>query len=144
MIARVAMAAPIELAVNGFPFGAITAAPALRHRSARRMSAVMQIVPANRPLGDPVVGSVESVADDHAVDEIVRRHADRAVADDRHRHAVAEGDLVDLLLDRAGVGIDKDADHRAWSCFFFFHAGFLRGGSGACPSLRPSLPRAWR
>ncbi len=46
MIARVAIAAPIELAVNGLPVGAITVAPALRHRSARRISAVTTMLAA--------------------------------------------------------------------------------------------------
>src|SRR6187551_1206828 len=40
MIARVAIAAPIELVVNGLPLGEITVAPALRQRSASRMSVV--------------------------------------------------------------------------------------------------------
>jgi hypothetical protein len=37
-------------------------------------------------------------------------HADPAVADHRDRHGAAEGDLIDLVLDRTGVGIDEDAD----------------------------------
>ena len=37
-------------------------------------------------------------------------HADAVVADDAHRHAAAEGDLVDLLLHRAGIRIHEDAD----------------------------------
>src|SRR3546814_10984258 len=41
MIALVAIAEPIELGVNGLPFGAMTLAPALRQRSASRISAVM-------------------------------------------------------------------------------------------------------
>ena len=45
MIARVAMALPIELVVNGLPLGASTVAPAFRQRSASRMSAVTQTVP---------------------------------------------------------------------------------------------------
>ena len=52
MIARVAIAPPIELAVNGLPLGAMTAlAPAFRQRSASRMSAVMQIAPGPVPAG---------------------------------------------------------------------------------------------
>ena len=40
MIARVAIAAPIEPVVKGLPVGASTAAPAFRQRSASRISAV--------------------------------------------------------------------------------------------------------
>ncbi len=45
MIARVAIAAPIELRVKGLPVGASTLAPALRQRSASRMSAVITTAP---------------------------------------------------------------------------------------------------
>lgn len=45
MIARVAIAPPIELEVKGLPLGAITAAPALMQRSASKISAVTQTVP---------------------------------------------------------------------------------------------------
>ena len=40
MMARVAILAPMESAVNASPVGEITAAPSLRQRSASRMSAV--------------------------------------------------------------------------------------------------------
>ncbi len=56
MIARVATALPIELVVKGLPLGAITTAPALRQRSASKMSAVMQIVPA------PAFSTIQSSA----------------------------------------------------------------------------------
>ena len=45
MIARTAMALPIEPLVKGLPLGAITAAPSFRQRSASRISAVITIVP---------------------------------------------------------------------------------------------------
>jgi hypothetical protein len=38
----------------------------------------------------------------------VCRHPKEGVADDPDRHLVAEGDLVDLLLHRTGVGVDQD------------------------------------
>ena len=41
MIARVAIAAPIDACVNGLPFDPITVAPAFRQRSASRISAVI-------------------------------------------------------------------------------------------------------
>src|SRR3954466_12369796 len=47
MIARVAIAAPIELVVKGLPVGEITVAPALRQRSANRISAVTTPAPAS-------------------------------------------------------------------------------------------------
>jgi hypothetical protein len=56
MIARVAIAAPIEAAVNGLPVGASTAAPALRQRSASRMSAVITTV------AGPAAAAIQSSA----------------------------------------------------------------------------------
>src|SRR3989344_2184533 len=38
----------------------------------------------------------------------MRGHADRAVADDGDRDAVAQRDAIDLVLDRTGIGIDPD------------------------------------
>ena len=46
MIARVAMAPPIELVVKGLPVEDSTVAPAFRQRSARRISAVTTILAA--------------------------------------------------------------------------------------------------
>ena len=46
MIARTAMALPIEALVKGLPLGASTCAPAFRQRSASRISAVMHSVSA--------------------------------------------------------------------------------------------------
>ena len=44
MIARVAMALPIEAVVNGLPLWPMTVAPAFRQRSASRMSPVITTV----------------------------------------------------------------------------------------------------
>ncbi len=41
MMARVAMAPPIDELVNGLPLFPMTTAPAFRHRSASNMSAVI-------------------------------------------------------------------------------------------------------
>ena len=112
MIARVAIAAPIEAAVNGRPLGAITAAPALRQRSASRMSPVTTTAARPGALGDPVVGRVERVGDDDPLDQRMRRHPQPGVADDPDRHLVPPRDLVDLVLDRAGVGVDQDDRRR--------------------------------
>jgi hypothetical protein len=112
MIARVATAVPIEAVVNGLPFGASTAAPAFRQRSASRMSAVMPRSRA-RGLGDPIVGGVEGVRHRDPLDQRVFGDADALVADDRDRHLAAVSDLVDLVLYGTGIGIDQDARHRA-------------------------------
>ena len=61
-----------------------------------------------RALRDPVIGRIEAVADHHPVEQVMRGDADRAVADDRDRHGMAKGDLVDLFLDGAGIGIDQN------------------------------------
>ena len=60
-------------------------------------------------LDDPVVGRVELVGDHHPLDERMAGHPHIAVADHPYRHFAPEGDLVDLLLHRAGVGVDKDS-----------------------------------
>ena len=77
MIARVAIAPPIEALVNGLPVGASTVAPAFTQRSASRMSAVTTTLRGSAPLGDPVVGRVEPVADHHPLDQRAHRHAER-------------------------------------------------------------------
>src|SRR3954469_12232202 len=66
------------------------------------------------PLDDPVVGAVEALGDGHALDQGRFRHAQPAVADDQDLEPVAAGDAVHLLLDRAGVGVDVNLEHR-WS-----------------------------
>ena len=69
-------------------------------------------------LGDPVVRLVHAGADDDALDKRIARHRDRAVADDEdfERSALermALGDAINLLLHRAGVGVDVEGDHPA-------------------------------
>jgi hypothetical protein len=71
---------------------------------------------------DPVIGGVESAFHDDELDQILRRHPERRVRDDVDLDAVPAGNPVDLLLDRAGVGINIDGhwpstptDDRAWS-----------------------------
>ena len=39
-------------------------------------------------------------------------NAQPGIADDAHRNRVTKGDAVDLLLHRAGVRVDQDADRR--------------------------------
>ena len=109
MIARVAMALPIEAAVNGLPLWPMTVAPTFRQRSARRMSPVTTTV-AHRLPPDPVVGGVEIVGYHDPLDQRMVGHAHPAVADDVDRHCATECDAIDLVLYRAGVGVDQDAD----------------------------------
>ena len=76
------------------------------------MSAVTTMSPRAGPRRDPVVGRVELPArDDHQLDRAAFGHAHPRVRDQDHRDAVAGGDAVDLLLDRAGVGVDVDDPH---------------------------------
>ena len=70
--------------MNGLPFGAITVAPAFTQRLASGTSAVIDDVAARGALGDPVVGLVHAAADHDALDHLIARHRDRAVADDEH------------------------------------------------------------
>ena len=80
-------------------------------------------------LFNPVVRSIETIRDDHAPDPLAHRHAEGAVADHADVHIVRGclvplGDAVDLLLNRAGIGIDEDGDGRdGWG----FHANAIAG-----------------
>src|SRR4030095_12026996 len=71
-------------------------------------------------------------ADHHPLDQRMLRHADALIADDRHWHLAPPGDLVDLLLYRAGVGIDQDLDrHGAPSLAWNLISAFRRLRPGA-------------
>src|SRR5262249_46871482 len=59
-------------------------------------------------LGDPVVHRVESARHVLEAHALLVGHPHRAVGDDQHRQAVARRDLVDLLLDRAGIAVDQN------------------------------------
>ena len=101
---------PMESSVKALPFGAITAAPAFTQRLASGISAVITMAEEFGALGDPVVGLVRSRRHGDALNQRILRHADEAVGDHEHRNLMAVGDAVDLVLDRAGVGIDINAD----------------------------------
>ena len=72
-------------------------------------------VAALRAFGDVVVGLVHAGADHDALDEVRARHRDRRIRhdDDLQRRAAQHeslGHAIDLLLHRAGVGIDIEDD----------------------------------
>lgn len=108
-MARVAMALPIELVVKGLPVGERTRAPAFRARSARRMSAVITIAPGADCSAIQSSAASKASLTTSAAEQGVLGHAEVLVADHDHGDLVAEGDLVDLLLHRAGIGVDEDA-----------------------------------
>ena len=60
--------------------------------------------------GDPVVGGVRRRAGGDALNPGIVGHADEALRHDAHRKPVAGGDAIHLLLHRAGIGIDIDAN----------------------------------
>ena len=105
---------PIDCSVNGLPFGAITSAPAFTQRLASGISEVMTISPLPGALRDPVVGGVHPGAGRDALDQRILRHPDEVAGDHADRQAMAGGDAVDLVLDRAGVGVDIDAGGVQW------------------------------
>ena len=115
---RVASVSPIEASVNALPFGAITSAPALTQRLASGTSAVTTMPPRAGALGDPVVRLVHAGADHDALDHFISGNGDRAVGDDEdfQRDAfkrVPLGDAINLLLHRAGIGVDVDDNGRS-------------------------------
>ena len=116
---RTARVIPIVCSVKVRPLGAITSAPAFTHRLANGMSAVITMSPDPARPAIQFVGGVHARARGHPFDHRVLRHADEARSDDRDRDMVARGDAIDLVLHRAGIGVDVDA-HRA---FGHRHAG---------------------
>ena len=106
---RTASVMPIDCSVNGLPFGAITSAPALTQRLASGMSEVMTISPLRGAFRDPVVGGIHAGTGGDALDQRILRHADEIARDHADRQAMPDRDAIDLVLHRAGVGIDIDA-----------------------------------
>ncbi len=66
------------------------------------------------------------------LDQRILRHADEADGHDGDRQPVAGGDAIDLVLHRAGVGVDVDADgrRRLWHGPDFCSALTLSGVPG--------------
>ena len=60
-------------------------------------------------LRDPVVGGVHAGAGGDALDQRILRHADEIARDHADRQAVPDRDAINLVLHRAGVGVDIDA-----------------------------------
>ena len=96
--------------MNGLPVGASTVAPALSAAVGEQDVGGDHDVAGARRLGDPVVGGVEAVAHHHPLDQRMIGDADPAVADYLTPPPVPPRDPVNLVLHRAGVGIDQDSD----------------------------------
>src|SRR5258708_37533103 len=77
----------------------------------------------------PVAGGGYSGPRRDALDQRVLRHPDEIAGHDADRQAMPERDAIDLVLDRAGVGVDIDAG--GVQC-----AVFGLGFSGICLSFR--------
>ena len=77
-------------------------------------------------LRDPVVGGVHAGTGGDALDQRILRHADEIARDHADGQAVPGGDAIDLVLHRAGVGVDIDAG-----------GGFKSGTSGQAIGLDP-------
>src|SRR6202012_5946129 len=58
---------------------------------------------------DPIIGGIHAGAGRDALDQRVLRYADELTSYDAHGHAEPDRDAIDLVLHRAGVGIDIDA-----------------------------------
>ena len=132
MIARVAIAPPMLAAVNGLPLWPIT------RRALLQAAVGEQDVAGDHHrlrvglLRDPVVGGVELVRHQHPLDQRMVGHADARVADHPHRHLAAQGDSIDLVLHRAGVGVDQDSNQARRSSRF------------RCPTDSPCVIQAGR
>jgi hypothetical protein len=58
---------------------------------------------------NPVVGGVHSGTGRDAFDHRILRHANEIAGNHADGEAMAGGDAIDLVLDRAGIGVDIDA-----------------------------------
>ena len=63
-------------------------------------------------LDDPVISRVEPTPHHDELDEWLLRYPQRRIGDHEHLDLVPPRDAVDLLLDRAGIGINVDG-HRS-------------------------------
>ena len=59
--------------------------------------------------GDPVVRRIHRGTCRDALDQRILRDTNKIARNDADRQTVAAGDAIDLLLHRAGVGVDIDA-----------------------------------
>jgi hypothetical protein len=91
---RTASVMPIDCSVNGLPFGAIGCNDDIAFARAFR---------------NPVVGGVHAGAGCDALDLRILRHPDELACDHADRQAMPAGNAVDLVFDRAGIGVDIDA-----------------------------------
>ena len=107
---RVASAMPMEASVNGRPVGADHVGARLHTAACERNIRRHHDGAAPGALGDPVIGSVETRAHQHALHQRIARHVDEAVRHHQHLDPMPLGHPVDLGLDRAGIGIHVDFD----------------------------------
>ncbi len=70
---RTASVIPMDCSVNGLPFGAITAAPALTQRLASGTSAVIDDIALPGAFRDPVVGGIHAGACGDPLDQRIRQ-----------------------------------------------------------------------
>ena len=110
IMSRVASAMPIEASVKGLAGVADDVGAGLDAAIGERNIAGDDDGAARDPFGDPVIGGVEPVGDDDALDPGLARHGHEAVGDDEDLDAMPLGDTIDFRLHRAGVGIDVDLD----------------------------------
>jgi hypothetical protein len=59
-------------------------------------------------LHDPVVGGVGALRHHHMRHHWIARWPEPAIGDERHLHPVPRCNAQNLVLDRAGIGIDED------------------------------------
>ena len=106
---RTASVMPIDCSVNGLPFGAITSAACLHAAARQRDIRGNDDIALAGALRNPVVGGIHSGTRRDALDQRILRHPDEIPCDHADRQPMAGSDAVDLVLDRAGVGVDIDA-----------------------------------
>ena len=94
--------------VNGLPVGPIDARAGLQAARGQRDVGGDDDVALAGTLGDPVVGGVRAVGDDHALDQRPLGQAHQAVRHEVDDEPVPLGHAHGLVLHGAGVGVDVE------------------------------------
>jgi len=105
---------PIDASVKRLPVEVRTSAPVLTQRLASGMSAVTTMQPRPARAADPVIGGVGAGADDDLLDQRIAGGSLSGYWRQPSPSDVSLRDPIDLVLDRASVGVDQDFDRHSF------------------------------
>lgn len=102
----------MEFSVKRSPLGLIAKASFSRQRAARGMSLVMQMSAFLDVICDPIVRRVRALGHDDQFDQWVLTGANATITHHIGLEGVSGGDTQDFILDRTGVRIDVNFNHK--------------------------------